>query len=69
MSRHRSGGSYGHRIRHIAVDDYCISWTVDRHYANSRLRFSRTSERYTGEKGARAFARKWKLSMPVKVNG
>lgn len=64
MSRHRSAGSYGHRIQLLMRDCYRLSWMVDRYYSGSRLRFPRQSTRDTDEKGARTFAKKWGVEMP-----
>jgi hypothetical protein len=55
--------SYGHRARKIAHDHYRVSWTVDFHYPDSRLRHPRAFSRDTDEKGAKRFARKWKVEI------
>lgn len=58
----RTRGSYEHHIRQIGPDHYRVSWTVDRKYSWSRLRFPVGFQRDTDEAGARRFAQKWKLS-------
>lgn len=45
---------------------YRLSWTIDRYYAGSRLRFPTTMRRDTDEKGARRFAKKWDIQFPEK---
>lgn len=62
MSRYNSSSSYGQRIEKFSRDDYRISWVVDFYYSGSRLRFPRRFSRDTDERGARRFARKWKLT-------
>lgn len=57
--------AYGHRIRRIAHDHYRLSWTVDRKYVGSRLRFPTGYSRDTDEAGAIRFARKWDVRMPA----
>lgn len=66
MSRYSSSGSYGHQcVYHPEWGGYYrISWTVDRYYASSRLRFPRTCSRDTDRIGARKFCKKWGLEMP-----
>lgn len=63
MSRHRAAGSYGHHIAKI-VDFYRLSWTVDRYYPDSRLRFPRRCRRDTDLAGAKRFAKRWDLKLP-----
>lgn len=41
-----------------------ISWTYDRYYAGSRLRFPTTISRDTDEAGARRFCKKWDIVFP-----
>lgn len=65
MGRHRSNGSYGHRIAKIGSGHYRLSWTVDRYYAGSQLRFPRTTWRDTDEAGARRFAKRWGVAVPA----
>lgn len=65
MARHKSDGSYGHRIKAYGVGNYRLSWVVDRYYENSRLRFPRSCHRDTDENGARKFAEKWGLIFPL----
>jgi hypothetical protein len=65
MSRHRSSGSYGHRIKYFKEwDFYRLSWTVDRYYADSRLRYPRGCSRDTDEAGARRFAKRHNIAFP-----
>jgi hypothetical protein len=61
----RSGGAYGQKIQYLEFDRYRLHWTVDRHYAGSRLRFPTTISRDTDESGARRFAKKWGVQVPV----
>lgn len=53
--------SYGHSVKKIGHNHYRLSWTVDFHYANSRLRHPRGFRRDTDLSGASRFARKWSL--------
>lgn len=55
--------SRGHRIRFIAFGGgyYQLSWIVDRKYRGRRLRFPHGQTRDTDERGARRFARRWKI--------
>lgn len=68
MSRHNSGGSYGHRIHRVAADHYRLTWTVDRYVKGSRLRFPTGHSRDTGLVGARRFAKKWHLDFQEPQN-
>lgn len=61
--------AYGHDVRKIAHDHYRLSWTIDRKYANSRLRFPTSFQRDTDEAGAKRFAKKWELSLPSTQSG
>lgn len=63
MSR-RSTRGYGHRIAQFGPDDFRISWTHDRYYSNSRLRFPRVITRYTDRAGAERFSKKWGCKLP-----
>ena len=65
MSRHRSRKSYGHRVRKIEHDWYCLSWCVDFYYSGNRLRHPRGFRRDTDEAGAKRFAKRWKLEVPA----
>ena len=56
--------AYAHDLRKIAHDHYRLSWTVDRKYAGSRLRFPTSYQRDTDEIGAKRFAKKWGLELP-----
>lgn len=62
MSRYSSGSSYRHTIQKFGDEDFLISWTVDYYYSSSRLRFPRRFGHVTDEKGARRFAKRWKLT-------
>jgi len=64
MSRHRSASSYSHAIRLIAPDHYRLFWTVDHHYASSRLRHPRGHSRDTDLAGAKRFAKRWGVEVP-----
>lgn len=64
MTRYGKQKSYGHTIRFIAHDHYRLGWTVDRYYANSRLRFPTRFNRDSGETQAKRFAAKWGCNMP-----
>jgi hypothetical protein len=64
VTRHRAASSYGHLILHLGAGSFRISWTVDRYYAGSRLRYPRGFERVTDLAGARRFARKHGLPAP-----
>ena len=66
MSRHHKQTSHGHGIRLIPGCGYRLSWTVDRYYADSRLRHPATYRRFTDEDGARRFAARWKITFPEK---
>lgn len=61
----RPTGAYGHAVSRIATDHYRLSWTIDRKYVGSRLRYPTTYRRDTGEDGARRFAKKWGVPMPA----
>lgn len=69
MGRYSSNGSYGHHIRRIAEGHFRLSWTVDRYYANSRLRHPRTATRDTDTAGAERFAKRWDIAMPETKQG
>ena len=57
----RAADSRGHRVTHMGGQDWILSWTTDRKYAGSRLRFPRVFQRIADEYGARRFAKKWGL--------
>lgn len=59
MGRYSTNKSYAHRCRHLGAGTYRISWTNDRYYKGSRLRFPTRTERDTDEVGARRFCQKW----------
>lgn len=64
MSRFSKNPAYGHRIKRIGFDHYRLSWTCDRYYSDSRLRYPTSSRRDTDEAGARRFCKKHGLTMP-----
>ena len=64
VSRFRSSGSNGHRIVKLCFDTWRISWLVDRYYSRSRLRHPCRYRRETDERGARRFAKRWKIAFP-----
>lgn len=47
--------------------DFTISWTFDRYYADSRLRFPHTYRRDTDEAGAKRFCKRWGIPFPEKA--
>jgi len=63
MSRYSAQTSYGHQCKRFTWG-YEISWTIDRYYSGSRLRFPTTYRRVTDEKGAERFCKKWGLEVP-----
>lgn len=65
MGRHSSSLSYGHRIKGAGNGFYRLSWCVDYYSSGSRLRFPREFRRDTDIDGARRFAKKWSLTLPV----
>lgn len=67
MPAARSGSKH-HHIRYDGGGMYEISWRVEMKYSGSRLLFHRTFARYTDEKGARRFSKKWNVSMPEPVS-
>ncbi len=63
MGRYSANPSYGHHIKG-ARDDWEISWTCDRYYKGSRLRWPKTYRRWTDHAGAVRFAKRWGLPLP-----
>ena len=62
--------SYAHHIRRLELFGdviYRLTWTVDHKYPSSRSRFPRIHTRDTDEAGARRFAKKWGISMPLET--
>jgi hypothetical protein len=57
--------AYNHDIQHIERGHYRLSWTIDRKYTTSRLRFPTGFSRDTDYAGARRFAKKWHLPEPI----
>lgn len=64
MGRHSSNPGYGFRIQYLELDGYRLSWTQDRYYTGSRLRWPRTFTRDTDLAGARRFAKKHNVPLP-----
>lgn len=64
MGRYSSNESYSQSIQRLCHDCYRLSWTVDRYYAGSRLRFPTAYTRDTDHAGAVRFAKKWDLEPP-----
>ena len=58
-----SGASYGHRCTRRS-DGFVISWQYDVKYSGSRLRHPRGDSRYTSEKNARRFCKRWGIPFP-----
>ncbi len=61
MSRHRPSAAYGHHVQDIGHGNYIISWTYDRYYQGSRLRWPTTLKRVTDRAGAIRFAKRWRI--------
>jgi hypothetical protein len=64
VSRHSSSSAYGFKTWQIGHDHWRMSWTVDFHYASSRLRFPRGFTRDTDFAGAQRFAKRHGLRAP-----
>lgn len=60
----RTRHAYGHNVQRIDHDHYRMSWTIDRKYRSSRLRFPTSFTRDTDEAGAKRFAKRWELPDP-----
>lgn len=65
MGRYSPSTSYGHRVSLIDTNCYRLSWVVDRYYEGSRLRHPTTTTRDTDLAGAKRFAAKWNIAIPV----
>lgn len=63
MGRHGKGSARGFRVRWIGPDHYRMTWTVDRYYKGSMLRFPTGFHRDTDRRGAELFARKHEISI------
>lgn len=65
MSRYQSSTAYNFKCRQSNWDNdtYIISWTVDFHYTDSRLRYPRRFSRDTDKEGAVRFCRKHNLEL------
>ena len=65
MGKITSSHGYGHRCQNLyavmggSETYYEISWTWDRKYPGSRLRFPRTMRSVTNRRGAEKFCKKW----------
>jgi len=55
---------YGHHIQRLGHDLYRLSWSWDRKYRTSRLRFPQRMVRDTDLAGAVRFAKKWGCQLP-----
>jgi hypothetical protein len=64
MTRHSQQHSYGHAIKRFGCEHYRLSWTVDRYYEGSRLRYPTRITRDTDRAGAKRFADKWNVKFP-----
>lgn len=64
MGRYEPSRSRSHHCECLGRDEYFISWEYDRYYTGSRLRFPTRIRRYTNEKGARKFCKRWKIEFP-----
>lgn len=64
MGRYSANPSYSHRIQRLNRHDFILSWTCDRYYKSSRLRWPRRNCRDTDRAGAERFAKKWGIPMP-----
>lgn len=66
MGRYSKNKSYRHHCSAFTTwtDTYMISWTVDRYYQSSRLRFPISIRRVTDERGARRFCQKHGIEFP-----
>jgi hypothetical protein len=64
-----TSSSYNHRIQDLGHGRYRLSWTIDKKYEGSRLRFPRGMSRDTDEKGAKRFAKRWDLTFPPVPRG
>jgi len=60
----RSTSGYGHFCTRYGHDDYEIGWLWDRYYSGQRIRYPQTMRRWTDEKGARRFCKKWGVKFP-----
>lgn len=68
--RYHSRPAYGHHCQYIGYGGWRLSWTHDRYYAGSRLRYPHTGSRDTDEAGARRFCAKHGLPwQEVQNNG
>ena len=59
--RYKPQSSYGHKCSYIGWGAWQMSWTVDRYYEGSRLRFPTVYRRNTDEAGARRFCKRWDI--------
>ena len=68
MGRYGTNASYGHTCREDRYG-YEISWTYDRYYSGSRLRFPHRQAMTTDEKGARRFCKRHGIPFPEPNQG
>jgi hypothetical protein len=64
MGRFSPSHSYAHRCRRLHENEYRISWTYDRYYEGSRLRWPTRGQRDVDEQGARRFCKRWGIAFP-----
>ena len=62
MTQYGSAISFGHRVRRLGWDLYCISWAVNRHHPSGKQRRPSVVRRNTDLKGALAFIKRWGLN-------
>lgn len=65
MGRYSTNRAYNQHIEFFGRDCYRLSWTVDRYYRGSRLRFPTRYSRDTDFNGAERFAKKHGLALPI----
>lgn len=61
MSRFGPQKAYSFRLRRMGRDHYRMSWTIDKYYPESTLRFPKVYERDTDTDGAARFAKRHRL--------
>ena len=52
------------KCKYIGDQLFLISWSYNRHYSDSRLRFPQNRSRVTDLKGAKRFCKKRKINLP-----
>jgi hypothetical protein len=63
MSKYLGTNSYGHKVRCVDDDYFILSWTVDSHVKNSRIRNLVKHTRHVDSKSAHRFATKWGITI------